>query len=68
MARGLTQIEDSLNGRVKKRKMSVYDRDTVLAKVTGLDNDGNWKKHFSKCDLVIEAVCRHSMLLSLSSQ
>ena len=56
VARGLTQIEDSLNGRVKKRRMSVYDRDTVLAKVTGLDNDGNWKQHFAKCDLVIEAV------------
>jgi enoyl-CoA hydratase/long-chain 3-hydroxyacyl-CoA dehydrogenase len=56
VARGLKQVEDSLNTRVKRRRMSVFDRDNIVAKITGLDNDGNWKDHFAKCDLVIEAV------------
>jgi predicted dinucleotide-binding enzyme len=56
VARGLAQIQDNLNAKVKKRRMSVFDRDNIVAQVTGLDNDGNWKNHFEQCDLVIEAV------------
>ena len=56
VARGLKQVEDNLNVRVKRRQMSIYDRDAVLANITGLDNDGNWQEHFKQCDVVIEAV------------
>jgi enoyl-CoA hydratase/long-chain 3-hydroxyacyl-CoA dehydrogenase len=56
VARGMKQVEDSLNVRVKRRQMSIYDRDHILSNVTGLDHDGNWRKHFHNCDLVIEAV------------
>ena len=40
VARGLKQVEDSLNTRVKRKKMSIFDRDNVVANITGLDNDG----------------------------
>ena len=56
VARGTSQIEDSLNQKLKRRRMTIFQRDETLSRVTGLDNDGNWKDHFAKCDLVIEAV------------
>ncbi len=56
VARGLGQIEGNLNQKLKRRRMTVFQRDETLSRVTGLDNDGNWKQHFANCDLVIEAV------------
>ena len=56
VARGLSQIKGNLDKTVKRRKMSGFDRDLVMSNIVGLDDDGNWKKHFETCDLVIEAV------------
>jgi 3-hydroxyacyl-CoA dehydrogenase len=42
---------------VKKRKMTAPERDRVMSKLIGQsDADPNWHKHFSKSDVVIEAV------------
>jgi enoyl-CoA hydratase / long-chain 3-hydroxyacyl-CoA dehydrogenase len=57
LARGEAQIADALNARVKKRKMTPFDRDVQLSRVIGVsDADASWQKHISRCDLVIEAV------------
>ena len=42
---------------VKKKKMTGPDRDRIMSKLIGQsDADVNWAKHFSKSDVVIEAV------------
>jgi len=42
---------------VKKKKMTAPDRDRVMSRLIGQsDADANWAKHFSKSDVVIEAV------------
>merc|ERR1719399_625323 len=56
VSRGIGQIEGNLNTKVKRRKMAGFDRDLVMSRIVGLDNDGNWRGHFSNWDLVIEAV------------
>ena len=57
LAKGEAQIKASLDPKVKRRAMTAFDRDTLLSKVVGLTPDnGNWRKHFEKCDMVIEAV------------
>ncbi len=51
-AKGRTIIEDSLNGRVKKARMTGAKRDEILARVTPTEDYAALKD----CDLVIEAV------------
>ena len=46
VARGIGQIEGNLN-QSQGRRMTVFQRDETLSRVTGLDNDGNWKQHFA---------------------
>lgn len=56
LSRGLGQIQGELEKRVKKRKMSGYERDAAMSRIVGLTNDSNWKVHFKTVDLAIEAV------------
>lgn len=57
LGRGEAQIADAFKQRVTKRKMTAFERDLTLAKITGVsDADGSWQKHIGRCDLVVEAV------------
>ena len=57
LERGQKQIYDDVSTRVKKRAMSAFDRDVLTSKVIGVTNDDpGWKTHFSRADLVVEAV------------
>ena len=50
-------IQANLAAKLKKRRMTVYEHDSVLSNVVGLsDANPNWKRHFGNADLVIEAV------------
>ncbi|OQR87930.1 trifunctional enzyme subunit alpha, partial [Thraustotheca clavata] len=56
-AKGEDYVRKNLDDRVKKRRMTVYDRDTIMANVVPLhDQDDVWKRHMSHADLAIEAV------------
>ena len=42
---------------VKKKKLTAPERDRVMSRLIGQsDAEPNWAKHFSKSDVVIEAV------------
>ncbi len=42
---------------VKKKKLTAPERDRVMSRLIGQsDLDPNWQRHFSKSDVVIEAV------------
>jgi enoyl-CoA hydratase/long-chain 3-hydroxyacyl-CoA dehydrogenase len=57
LARGEAQIAETLNGRVKKRRMTAFERDVQLSRVIGVsDESATWQKHVGRCDLVLEAV------------
>jgi enoyl-CoA hydratase/long-chain 3-hydroxyacyl-CoA dehydrogenase len=57
LSRGEGQIKKNLDGKHKKKRISTYERDAMLSRVTGLtDNDSAWAKHFGQADMVIEAV------------
>mmetsp|Transcript_20161 Transcript_20161/g.35838 ORF Transcript_20161/g.35838 Transcript_20161/m.35838 type:complete len:744 (-) Transcript_20161:43-2274(-) len=56
LGRGLKQIQGNLDGSVKRRRMTPYDRDVTMSRIVGLTNDDDWKQHFKNCDLVVEAV------------
>lgn len=57
LARGEAQIADALAARVKKRKMTPFERDQQLSRVIGVsDSDASWSKHLSRSDVIIEAV------------
>eukprot|EP01135_Chromosphaera_perkinsii_P005560 Nk52_evm109s352 gene=Nk52_evmTU109s352 len=52
LARGLKQIKDILDKKVKRKAMSGHERDSMMSKlITQTSYD-----HFEKCDMVIEAV------------
>ncbi|RHZ04163.1 hypothetical protein DYB31_013118, partial [Aphanomyces astaci] len=56
-AKGEDHVRKSLDDRVKKRRMTGYDRDVVMSNVIPLsDQDEVWKAHMKHADLVIEAV------------
>ncbi|EQC33996.1 hypothetical protein SDRG_08675 [Saprolegnia diclina VS20] len=56
-SKGEDYVRSNLDGRVKKRRMTVFERDTVMANIVPLhDQDDVWKKHMSHADLAIEAV------------
>ncbi|GBG26215.1 Trifunctional enzyme subunit alpha, mitochondrial [Hondaea fermentalgiana] len=56
LSRGLNQIQGELDKRVKKRKMTPYDRDAAMSRIVGLTNESAWQTHFKTVDLAIEAV------------
>ncbi|CAI5714465.1 unnamed protein product [Hyaloperonospora brassicae] len=56
-AKGEDYVRSNLEKKVKRKRMSVYDRDIVMANVVPLsDEDEVWKTHMKKADLAIEAV------------
>jgi len=52
LQRGLKNIETSLDKNIDKNKITRQEKDTVLARITGTTNTGD----FNDCDLVIEAI------------
>uniref|UniRef100_A0AAV1UYG9 Trifunctional enzyme subunit alpha, mitochondrial n=1 Tax=Peronospora matthiolae TaxID=2874970 RepID=A0AAV1UYG9_9STRA len=56
-AKGEDYVRSNLEQKVKRKRMSTYDRDAVMANVVPLsDEDEVWKTHIKKADLAIEAV------------
>jgi enoyl-CoA hydratase/long-chain 3-hydroxyacyl-CoA dehydrogenase len=62
LSRGMNQIGGNLDKKVKRKRMSKFDRDLTMSRVIGLTEDDNWQSHFSKADLVIEAVLEEMSL------
>lgn len=57
LSRGLQQIYKNLDTKVKRKSIKVLDRDTTMARVTGLtDSDPLVNKYLAKSDMIIEAV------------
>lgn len=55
--KGLEGIRLDLETKVKRRRMSIFDRDLILSRVSPLGDDTpSMAKHLAKADLVIEAV------------
>ena len=56
-ARGERNISLDLEKKLKKKRMTPFEFATTTARVVPLhDADPSWKRHFSKADMVIEAV------------
>lgn len=56
-SRGEGYISSDLTSKVKKRRMTNYEKDVIMSRVIPLsDEDEVWKKHMGQTDLVIEAV------------
>jgi enoyl-CoA hydratase / long-chain 3-hydroxyacyl-CoA dehydrogenase len=50
-------ISDAMAAKVKKRRMTDFDRNTTMSRVVPLhDESTNWERHFAQADVVIEAV------------
>ena len=62
VARGMNQMMTDFDTRVKRRKWTQYQRDTYASNVVPLSDDSNWEAHFSKADLVLEAVLEEMSL------
>jgi len=57
LARGEAQLAAALATRVKRRRMTPFERDVQLSRVTPVcDADAAWRKHVARSDLVVEAV------------
>lgn len=56
IGRGEKYIEDNLQKKVKRRRMTKYEFDSATSRVIPLTDKDNWGAHFRKCDMVIEAV------------
>jgi len=57
IARGEDYICKNWEKKIKRKRMTNYQYNINTSKITGLtDLSTSWKKHFSKADLVIEAV------------
>lgn len=57
LVKGEAQIKAGLDPKVKKKALSAFDRDRLLSNVIGVTSaDSNWKQHFGRADVVIEAV------------
>eukprot|EP01147_Barroeca_monosierra_P007356 gene7356-504_t len=57
LARGLDQIYRNLEKKTKRRRMTQFEFDRAMSRITGLsDSDASWQKHFSNTDMIIEAV------------
>lgn len=56
-SKGEGYIASNLNERVKKRRMTNYEKDIIMSRVVPLsDANDVWKTHMGRADLVIEAV------------
>ncbi|GLE09930.1 hypothetical protein PINS_up021869 [Pythium insidiosum] len=56
-SRGESYVRDNLDQKVKRRSMTTFERDAVMANVIPLsDDDDVWKAHMKSADLAIEAV------------
>jgi enoyl-CoA hydratase/long-chain 3-hydroxyacyl-CoA dehydrogenase len=57
VGRGEKTISDNLNAKLKKKKMTPHEFASTTSRVFGLhDEEPSWTRHFSKADMVIEAV------------
>jgi enoyl-CoA hydratase/long-chain 3-hydroxyacyl-CoA dehydrogenase len=57
LQRGELQIEGNMEKKVKRKKMTAWDKNVVMSRLTGLTDDmPYWPIHFKRADLVIEAV------------
>jgi enoyl-CoA hydratase / long-chain 3-hydroxyacyl-CoA dehydrogenase len=57
VSRGEKVIVDELKGKLKKKRISGHDFASTTSRLIPLhDEVESWKKHFSKADMVIEAV------------
>ncbi len=57
VARGLSYIEGNWDKKEKRRRMTKFQHNLNSSNVVPLTDDmESWKKHFSKADLIIEAV------------
>jgi len=57
IARGEKQVSDSLDGKVKKRSLTKFDKELTMARITGVaDEDASWRKHVARSDVIVEAV------------
>lgn len=56
-ARGESYVRNNLETKVKRKRMSIFERDAIMANVVPLsDEDEIWKTHLKSADLAIEAV------------
>ncbi len=57
IGRGTSYINGNWEKKVKKKRMTNYQYNINSSNIIGLtDNMENWKKHFNKADMIIEAV------------
>lgn len=57
IARGEAYIQENWGKQVKRRRMTQYQHNIHTSNIVPLtDDDSAWRKHFSKADLIIEAV------------
>ena len=57
LGKGLKTIDDALQAKLKKKKMTNFDYCLRTSNLVGLhDGSPSWQKHFSQADIVIEAV------------
>lgn len=57
IARGEGQISGNLASSVKKKRMTQFDKDRVVARVVGVsDADESWRTHLGRADVIVEAV------------
>lgn len=57
VARGQKSITDSLDGKLKKRRITNYEYALTQSRLVPLhDGSDSWKKHFQSADMIIEAV------------
>ncbi|EKX32692.1 hypothetical protein GUITHDRAFT_121132 [Guillardia theta CCMP2712] len=54
---GETNIQKSMQDKVKKKRMTSFEKDVTMSRLIGVHNDmPSWKDHIKQCDLVVEAV------------
>lgn len=57
VGRGEKAIDDTMRAKLKKKRMTNAQYCALNSRVVGLhDDNANWTRHFSKADMVIEAV------------
>ena len=73
VSRGEKTINDSLQSKLKKKKITNYEYNLLTSNLVTLhDNIINWKTHFKQADIVIEAVfedlnVKHKVLHEMES-
>ena len=72
LGRGLEQVSKSLSSDVKKKKITAFEMNRTLSKITPLSDTDNWQKAFASASLVIEAVpekidLKHKMIKAIEA-